>query len=171
MKTGYFIRRVVLAFSVCFFSVVEGNSRPLFHGFVDLGSPNGFRFAVSSERDRAPKWLELGGSFEGYKVIEFRQDQRVLVLRDANTEILLPLEAVKIVDYAGKPEQKLIDSALAFVARAEGWTTDIEYNIALESDNTWHIYIKKRIDGHLHMRRVRMSRDGKMLNYTEFKPQ
>ncbi len=87
----------------------EARASLVFSGFFALG--DGKQFVSLSSPDATPRWLPVGGSYVGYKIVRFDQENSVLLLADsAGAEFRLPLRAAVI---AAEARSKPIEAVQA----------------------------------------------------------
>ena len=126
------------------FAVARGE--PVFLGMLGTAKDGTF-FVISFSEDVRPKWLTIGDTYEGYRVVAYKPRDEQLLLRKEGKEVVLHLRNPKVrSEPTPQAEVEVRDLAKSIVAKWDGWNlAETEIMIWYKSD--WNIAATRVIDG------------------------
>lgn len=83
-------------------------SLPLLRGVLNLGSTQ--TFSLSNASGSETSWLDIGQSFDGYKLTAYNSKAQQLSLEKDGETVLVGLAAAKLSSEAGSPEERLAEA-------------------------------------------------------------
>jgi hypothetical protein len=143
-----------------------GFSKPILIGFVG-GKESGFRFLLKERDESEPQWRHIGQSIEGYLLSDFDIANEVLTLTKEKDVIKLKVERGTIGEAKVDPiEKKVAQSAAQVIEKFEKWISGVNYKITPEGGGVWSVIASKEVEGVTESRRIRITSEGRVLNYS-----
>ena len=127
-------------------AVMTLRGAPEFVGYWAIGNDTAFAVADSA-LEEPPRWVQIGSEFAGYRVVEFRAELEVLVLRKRDQSFELQLRKGKVRQ--GSSEISALDAyavAIREVQRREVWAAKGRFEAPQRVAKSWLIPVFRRLD-------------------------
>jgi len=119
---------------------------PEFVGYWAIGNDIAFA-VVEPGLEAPPRWVQVGSEFAGYRVVEFRANSEVLVLRKEGQSLELNLRKGRVRQ--GSSEISALDAyavAIREIQKREVWAAKGRFEAPQRGAKSWLIPVFRRLE-------------------------